>query len=174
MSDFLQKLLNKAKSKADDLQKAPKRVPGKKTKKPDTPSVSDTPTISDTGDVSDTHIISDTLRVSDTANQSPLSVLNTFANIQSQISKNLPPMSPSALKLYLYLVNNSSDGIIDYNQRDVMQTVGFVSHTTIVKSLSSLENLGLISWMFRSQKRGKKSKIKVVLPDSLQIIKPSI
>lgn len=167
MSDFLQKLLNKAKSKADDLQKVQKRVPRKKTKKSDTPSVSDTPAISDTVDVSDTHIISDTLRVSDTVNQSALSVINTFANIQSKISKNLPTMSPSALKLYLYLVNNSSDGTIDYNQREVMQFLGFVSHTTIVKSISSLENLGLISWILRSQKRGKKSKLKIVLPDNL-------
>jgi hypothetical protein len=79
-------------------------------------------------------------------------------------------MTPSELRLYVYLVTNSADGIIPYNQRDVMKSVGLGSHTTVVKALSSLQKKNLIKWISKSNKKSEQSRLKVILPHNLSSI----
>ena len=168
MSDFLQNLLNKAKQKADDLEKGHRPDSKKKSHRPDTPNVSDTSNGPDTLGVSDIDSVSDTPHVSDVnLHQKSNSILTTYATLQSQINERLPHMTPSELRLYVYLVNNSDDGIIPYNQRDVMKSVGLGSHTTVVKALSSLQKKNLIKWISKSNKKSEQSKLKVFLPHNL-------
>jgi hypothetical protein len=171
MSDFLQNLLNKAKKKADDLEKGHRPDSKKKSIRPDTPTVSDTSSGPDTVSVSDIISVSDTLNVPDAGlQQSSNSILSTYVTLLSQINKRLPHMTPSELRLYIYLVTNSSDGIFPYNQRNVMKSVGLGSHTTVVKALSSLQKKNLIKWISKSNKKSEQSKLKVILPHNLSSI----
>lgn len=165
MSDFLQNLLNKAKQKADALEKGHRPVSKKKQNRTDTPTVSDTSSEPDTVSVSDTPAVSDV-----SLHQTSNSILTTYATLQSQINERLPHMTPSELRLYVYLVTNSADGIIPYNQRDVMKSVGLGSHTTVVKALSSLQKKNLIKWISKSNKKSEQSKLKVILPNNLSSI----
>lgn len=165
MSDFLQNLLNKAKQKADALEKTQRHVLKKKANRPGPPIVSDTSSGPDTIGVSDTPTVSDT-----SLHQTSNSILTTYATLQSQINERLPHMTPSELRLYLYLVTNSADGIFPYNQRDVMKSVGLGSHTTVVKALSSLQKKNLIKWISKSNKKSEQSKLKVILPHNLSSI----
>ena len=168
MSDFLQNLLNKAKQKADDLEKGPRPSSKKKSNKLDTSKVSDTSIGPDTVGVSGIESVSDTPTVSDVnLHQKSNSILTTYATLQSQINERLPHMTPSELRLYVYLVNNSDDGIIFYNQRVVMKSVGLGSHTTVVKALSSLQTKNLVKWISKSNKKSEQSKLKVFLPHNL-------
>ena len=168
MSDFLQNLLNKAKQKADALEKVHRPDSKKKIDVSDTPTVSDTSSGPDTVGVSDIIGVSDTPSVTDASlHQSSNTILTTYATLQSQINERLPHMTPSELRLYVYLVTNSADGIIPYNQRDVMKSVGLGSHTTVVKALSSLQKKNLIKWISKSNKKSEQSKLKVILPHNL-------
>lgn len=180
MSEFLVNLLSKAKEKADALEKIPRPVLKKKENRTDTPSVSDTVnrpdtfvisdmiTVSDTDNGPDTQPIPDTVDVSGISSYQPAnSILTTYAALQSQINEQLPPLTPSALKLYVYLVIKSSDGVVHYNQRDIMKSVGFASHTTVVRAVSALEEMKLINWISKSNKRGEQSKLRVILPLNL-------
>ncbi|AFM28232.1 hypothetical protein [Desulfomonile tiedjei] len=166
MSQFLQQLLSKAKEKADALEQGPSRK--KNRDSIDTRSVSDTPAVSDLVPVSDPPRVSDTGHV-----QSSHSLFSAYVTLQSKIHEHLPAMSPSELRLYLYLVDLAfgksypSDGVVEYNQREVMKSVGFGSHSTAVKVISSLTEKNLVTWICKASKRGEKSLLRVILPPDL-------
>jgi len=194
MSQFLQQLLNKAKEKADALEQEGPRNSKEKQPPVDTATVSDTvggsapaiasplasvsdiATVSDISDGSDLSGVSDTLPVSDPPERhSSHALFSEYAALQSKIHDCLPHVSPSELRLYLYLVDlafvrlNGSDGIIEYNQREVMRSVGFGSHSTAVKVISSLAEKHLVTWLRKSNKRGERSLLRVALPPGLPV-----
>lgn len=190
MSQFLQQLLNKAKEKADALDQAPLRPSKKRQGNTDTQTVSDTvpgpdlvrrsdtsTAVSDPGSVSDPPPASDLASVSDLGSVSdtpPLqfapSIFSAYTALQSKIHKYLPHISASELRLYLYLVDlafagsQDSDGVVEYNQREVMKSVGFGSHSTAVKVLASLTEKHLVAWVCKASKKGEKSMLRVMLP----------
>lgn len=185
MSEYLQKLLAKAKEKTDAMERQEELGENSKVDELDTDNVSDMNVISDTNTESDTVLISDTVIVSDT--ESPSDTPNVsdstsaknkrqrvpvYLIVPFKIKKMLPKLPPSALMLYVYLHNkafkrSTSQGIIDYNQRDIMDELGFASHSTIVSAMAALENYNLISWELKSYKKGTRSKIKVTKTEGL-------
>lgn len=185
MSEYLQKLLAKAKEKTDAMERQEELGENSKVDELDTDNVSDMNVISDTNIESDTVLISDTVIVSDA--ESPSDTPNVsdstsaknkrqrvpvYLIVPFKIKKMLPKLPPSALMLYVYLHNkafkrSTSQGIIDYNQRDLMDELGFASHSTIVSAMAALENNNLISWELKSYKKGTRSKIKVTKTEGL-------
>ena len=191
MSEYLQKLLAKAKEKTDAMERQEELGENSILNTFDTQTVSDTHTISDTITKPDTVIISDTafvseeeplsdtLNVSDsTSAKNKRSRLPVYLIVPFKIKKMLPKLPPSALILYVYLHNkaykrSTSQGIIEYNQRDIMDELCFASHSTIVSAMAALENNNLISWELKSYKKGVRSKIKITKTEGLSKTKTS-
>lgn len=80
-----------------------------------------------------------------------------------------PPMPTGETRVYLYLLqeslrNSPHERQVTYNQRHLMQSIGMTSPTTLSRSMKGLQKRRLLRWIRKAQGRGKTSIIEVCLP----------